>query len=136
MKKVMVWFLLSCKRYIKKLSFLLILLLLPLVILAVDKGQGDKGQEIKIAIAVQNGQENELGAELAEGLINRRLGRDAGMFRFYECRDEEAVKDEVASRRAECGFVVYEDFKEKLDAGNYRRSIGVYSAPSTVYLPR
>ena len=46
MKKVMVWFLLSCKRYIKKLSFLLILLLLPLVILAVDKGQGDKGQEI------------------------------------------------------------------------------------------
>ena len=132
MKKVMVWFLLSCKRYIKKLSFLLILLLLPLVILAVDKGQGDKGQEIKIAIAVQNGQENELGAELAEGLINRRLGRDAGMFRFYECRDEEAVKDEVASRRAECGFVVYEDFKEKLDAGNYRRSIGVYSAPSTV----
>ena len=42
MKKVMVWFLLSCKRYIKKLSFLLILLLLPLVILAVDKGQGSR----------------------------------------------------------------------------------------------
>lgn len=54
------------------------------------------------------------------------------MFRFYLCENEEMVKTEVASRRAECGYVIYEGFREKLDAGSFRRTIGVYSAPSTV----
>ena len=38
----------------------------------------------------------------------------------------------MASRRAECGYVVYAGLEEKLDAKSYKRSIGVYSAPSTV----
>ena len=45
MKKVMIWFLLSCKRYVRKPSFLVILLLLPLGILAADKSQGHKDPE-------------------------------------------------------------------------------------------
>lgn len=132
MKKVMIWFLLSCKRYIKKPSFLVILLLLPIGILAAERSQGSKTQEIKIAVAVQGGEKNELGIRLMESLVNRKRGRDAGMFRFYTCRDEEQVEDEVASKRAECGYVVYDGLKDKLDTGSYRRSIGVYSAPSTV----
>lgn len=132
MKKVMIWFLLSCKRYVRKPSFLVILLLLPLGILAADRSQGHKEQEIKIAVSVQGGDGNELGRRLAESLVNRRRGVDAGMFRFYACRDEEQVKDEVASRRAECGYVITEGLREKLDSGKYRRSILVYSAPSTV----
>ena len=55
MKKVMIWFLLSCKRYVRKPSFLVILLLLPLGILAADKSQGHKDPEIKIAVSVQGG---------------------------------------------------------------------------------
>ena len=98
MKKVMIWFLLSCKRYVRKPSFLVILLLLPLGILAADKSQGHKDPEIKIAVSVQGGDENELGARLAQSLVERRLGEDAGMFRFYECRDEEQVKDEGGMR--------------------------------------
>lgn len=132
MKKVLIWFLLSCKRYLKKPSFLIILLLLPLGILAAEKSRGSKEQEIRIAMAVQGGSSNELGTQLMERLINRRLGEDAGMFRFYACRDEAQVRDDVAARRAECGYVVYEGLKEKLDTGAYRRSIGVYEAPSTV----
>lgn len=91
-----------------------------------------KEQEIKIAVSVQGGDGNELGRRLAESLVNRRRGVDAGMFRFYACRDEEQVKDEVASRRAECGYVITQGLREKLDSGQYRRSILVYSAPSTV----
>lgn len=132
MKKFVTWFLLSCKRYMKKPSFLLILLLLPLGILAVEGGQKKDDQEIRIAVSVQNKEENALGRRLMESLVNRRRGDEAGMFRFYECKDEAEVKAEVASRRAECGYVVYEGLGEKLDAGQYRRSIGVYSAPSTV----
>lgn len=132
MKKVVTWFLLSCKRYLKKPSFLVILLLLPLGILAARKGQGSDSQDIRIAVSVQGEEDNELGQILARNLVERPRGEDSGMFRFYLCRDEEQVKDEVASRRAECGFVVYEGLREKLDTGRYKRSIGVYSAPSTV----
>lgn len=135
MKKVIIWFLLSCKRYIKRPSFLVILLLLPMGVLAAEKSRGSKVQEIRIAIAVQDEGENVLGAQLMERLVNRKRGEDAGMFRFYACQDEEQVKDEVASRRAECGYVVYGGLKDKLDAGKYRRSMGVYSAPSTVAAP-
>lgn len=132
MKKVITWFFLSCKRYLRKPSFLVILLLLPLGILGAGKTQGQKEQEIRIAVCAQGGEDNELGAQLVQSLVNREQGRDAGMFRFYECRDEEQVKEEVASRRAECGYVVSEELRQKLDEKNYKRCIAVYSAPSTV----
>lgn len=132
MKKVMIWFLLSCKRYLKKPSFLVILILFPAAMLAAGSRQGAEDEGIRIAISVQDGQDNELGVRLAENLVNRALGEETGMFRFYECRDEQQVKDEVASRRAECGYVIYGQLQEKLESGAYKRSIGVYSAPSTV----
>ena len=42
------------------------------------------------------------------------------------------MKDEVASRRAECGYVIGAGLKKRLDERDFKRSIRVYSAPSTV----
>lgn len=132
MKRVAMWFFLSCKRYMRKWSFLFILLLLPAGVLAAGQAQKKGSQDISIAISVEESGENTLGDALADSLVNRPRGEDAGMFRFYLCRDEEEVKAEVASRRAECGYVIYAGLEEKLDTKSYKRSIGVYSAPSTV----
>lgn len=132
MKKVVIWFLLSCKRYVKRLSFLVILILFPAAMLAAGGIQEMEDDGIRIAISVQDGPDNELGARLAGNLVNRPLSEEAGMFQFYECKDEEQVKDEVASRRAECGYVIFGQLQEKLESGASKRSIGVYSAPSTV----
>ena len=132
MKRVAMWFFLSCKRYMRKWSFLFILLLLPAGVLAAGQAQKKGSQDISIAISVEESGENSLGDALADSLVNRPRGEDAGMFRFYLCRDEEEVKAEVASRRAECGYVIYAGLEEKLDTKSYKRSIGVYSAPSTV----
>ena len=132
MKRVAMWFFLSCKRYMRKWSFLFILLLLPLGVLAAGQAQKKGSRDVNIAISVDESGENALGNALADSLVNRPRGEDAGMFRFYLCRGEEEVKAEVASRRAECGYVIYAGLEEKLDAKSYKRSIGVYSAPSTV----
>ena len=132
MKRVAMWFLLSCKRYMRKWSFLFILLLLPAGVLAAGQAQKQGSQEVNIAISVEESGENALGDALADSLLNRPRGEEAGMFRFYLCSDEEEVRAEVASRRAECGYVVYGGLREKLDSKSYKRSIGVYSAPSTV----
>ena len=98
MKRVAMWFFLSCKRYMRKWSFLFILLLLPAGVLAAGQAQKKGSQDISIAISVEESGENTLGDALADSLVNRPRGEDAGMFRFYLCRDEEEVKAEVASR--------------------------------------
>ena len=130
MKKAGIWFLLSCKRYGRRLSFLLILLLLPLLCLALRPSGGEKTPAIRIAVCALGGQEGQLGGRLLADLTGPE--REEGMFRFYLCPDEQQLKDEVASRRAECGFVIGEALEEKLNQKDYKRCISIYSAPSTV----
>lgn len=130
MTKVLLWFFLSCKRYLKRLSFLVILLLFPLGAMAFQKAEQSKGQEIRIAVFAENPQENVLGSRLARDLTE--YAGSEGMFRFYLCGSLEQVKSDVAARRAECGYVIYDDLEEKLDAKKFKRCIGVVTAPSTV----
>lgn len=130
MKKAGIWFWLSCKRYGRRLSFLLILLLLPLVCLALRPSDGEETPAVRIAVCASGGQEGQLGGRLLAALTGPE--REDGMFRFYLCRDEQQLKDEVASRRAECGFVIGEALEERLNQKDYKRCITVYSAPSTV----
>lgn len=130
MIRIVTWFLLSCKRYGKRISFLLILLLLPSGMAVLGALEKDKPQEIRIAVYVQEGQEEELGGQLAKSLSNRTS--EDGMFHFYLCREEQQLRDDVASRRAECGYVIESGLEGKLDRNDYKRCITVYSAPSTV----
>lgn len=130
MAKIGTWFFLSCKRYGMRFSFLMTLLILPIGAMLVGSRQEEADSGIRIALSTQG--EDPLADQLVEHLVNRSLGEATGMFQFYRCEDEEKVRSEVASRRAECGYVIYEGFQEKMDRGNIRRSIGVYSAPSTV----
>lgn len=130
MTRIVTWFLLSCKRYGKRLSFLLILLLLPAGTAILGALERDKPQEIRIAVYVREQQEGELGGRLAQSLTER--DQQDGMFRFYLSRDEQQLRDDVVSRRAECGYVIEENLEERLDRGDYKRCITVYSSPSTV----
>lgn len=130
MKKAGIWFWLSCKRYGRRLSFVMILLLLPLVCLVLRSPGGEETQTIRIAVCALGEQDGQLGGRLLADLTGPE--RQDGMFRFYLCSDEQQLKAEVASRRAECGFVIGEALEEKLNQQDYKRCISVYSAPSTV----
>lgn len=169
MRNVWMWFYLSCKRYLRRLSFLVILLLLPAAAFVIRQAEQKEQTEIRIAVAVlpesdeygapeasgdgyampekADGQTGFSGADetspaadarlpleikLAEALTERADGKSGGMFRFYACGSEEEVKAEVASRRAECGYVILGGLRERLDENAYKRCIRVYTAPSTV----
>lgn len=134
--RAMIWFLLSCKRHLRRRAFLALLCLLPLAALALARLGGEEEREIWIAVCVtepeteeEKGEES-LGERLMEELT--RSSSPGGMFRFYRCEKEEQLREEVASRRAECGYVISGDLERRLAQGNYRRAITVYSAPSTV----
>lgn len=127
MKQMFRWFFLSCKRYLKKASFLLILLVFPAaagLFLGSEK-RDDEG----IVIGVFSPEEEE---SLGGRLVKRLKEYGDGMFSFQVCASEEEVSQAVASRRAECGYVLPEDLEKRLDEGTYKRSIRVYRAPSTV----
>ncbi len=137
MRRAWIWFWLSCKRYLHRISFLIILLLLPVGAFFIRGTEKREGIEIRIAVCVEEAEGafpeedgNALERQLLETLTSRKAGE--GMFRFYQCADEEQVKAEVASRRAECGYVIGSGLRDKLNAKAYKRCVRVYSSPSTV----
>ena len=137
MNTILCWFFLSCKRYLRKLSFLLILLALPAGTYLIRGLEEKEGQEVRIAVCTEGEDRKEkpqipLEIQLKNVLVDEESNLSRALFRFYECENEEQVKAEVASRRAECGYVISKDLRDKLDKKNYRRCIRVYSAPSTV----
>lgn len=143
MRKIAVWFLLSCKRYLKKGAFLWVLLVFPLLALAVSGAEKTGDDRIRIAVYAQEAEEygspekgdslqDSLERQLAEKLVSREQTGRQGMFSFYLCENEEQVREDVASRRAECGYVISSGLREKLNSRSFKRSISVYTAPSTV----
>lgn len=130
MGQVWTWFWLSGKRYAHRVVFVGILLLLPVGTFLIRGVEKKETTEIRIAVCAEEAADQSLEAQLAADLVNR--DDDGTLFRFYLCENEDAVKAEVASRRAECGYVIGAGLREKLDQKQYKRSIRVYSAPSTV----
>ncbi len=134
--RIGIWFFLSCKRHLHKWSFLIILLLFPVGTLMIRGSEKETAAEIRIAICVEQEKVYEkettrgLEQELVESLVNRSAGD--GLFCFYQCENEQQVKEEVASRRAECGYVISAELQKQMDRKKFKRSIRVYSAPSTM----
>ena len=52
MKKVILWFFLCCKRYLKRIPFLLLLAALPLTALAASRMENGKDGTVRIPSAV------------------------------------------------------------------------------------
>ena len=128
MKKVILWFFLCCKRYLKRIPFLLLLAALPLTALAASRMENGKGGTVRIAVCCLDPEPASLGNRLKENL----LARDTGLFSFYPCENEQQVRDHVAARKAECGYLIPENLEQKINSGRFKRSITVFSAPSTV----
>ncbi len=138
MGRVWMWFWLSGKRCFYRRSFFIILLALPLGAFWIRGREEEGPAKIRIALWAPGGQEEEgavPGQEPLEQLLIKdlagRQGQD-GLFQFYACESEGQLKDDVASRRAECGYVLASRLREKLNQGDFKRSIRVFSAPSTV----
>ncbi len=130
MKQASIWFFLSCKRYLKQPFFLLLLLVLPFAALLAGKSLGDSSAQIRIALYTEGKEDSSLEVQLIEKLSGQES--QDGMFSFYRCEDEQQLKEDVAAKRAECGYVIGEDLREKLEQGKKKRLITVWSAPSTV----
>lgn len=123
MNKMGLWFYLSLKRQTKRLFFLLLLLALPVGLWFFREAQSP--EEDSIAIALYAG-ESDWNRQVADELLSGERS-----FKFYMSGSEEELREDVATRRAECGYIFSEDLREKMESGRYKRSIILVTAPST-----
>lgn len=124
MRWIAKWYLYSCKRLLKKPLFFLLLVSLPIGMRAFWRAEKEGGGTISIALYT--------GGDAFNDQVADALGRDAQSFGFYRCVSEEALRNDVAAGRAECGYCFPEGLKKMLDAGEYKRAIRVVTSPSTV----
>lgn len=124
MSKTFLWFLLSCKRVLKRPFFLLLLLLIPAGMWLFHE-TGTKGADkIVIALYTEGDAWNE---SVAEELIN-----SGSSFEYYRCASGEELIEDVMSGRAECGYIFPAGLFEKLQKGTYKRAVTLVTSPSTV----
>lgn len=124
MREWMRLFFFSGKRALKRPFFVILLCLLPLGMALFHQAEKRDDGRIPVALFTGGNAWNETVAD--------RLERESESFSFYRCESEERLRDEVASGRAECGYVFPEDLRERLDAERYRRAITLYVSPGTV----
>ncbi len=129
--KPVLWFLLSWKRYWKRPGFLLLLLVLPCSAFFFQKEEDKPQQGIRIAVYAESKDPDSLDQMLVEKLTAYRNEAE-GMFSFYQVSSMEELEKEVAARKAECGYVIYQGLEEKLEKRKWKGAIGLYEAPSTV----
>lgn len=113
------------KRTLKKPVNQLLLLLLPvLTILFLIFMENE--QERALQVAVYTEEENGFSADLRDKLVNRE-----GIIQFYPCESEEALYLDVASGRAECGYILPGLLEENLNAGRKRNLVDLVVSSST-----
>ena len=124
MKRTCVFFGLFIKRLLKKPSFVLILLLMPLIVFAFRMILKQDSQTIDIALYTYD-KSPEI-RESIEELKNRK-----STIGFYEAESEQEVREAVLTNRAECGFVFKKGYYNDLLAGDVEDKVTLYKNTKT-----
>jgi len=131
MTRWIAWLVLSGKRYLKRPAFLLLLLVLPVAAAFFRREEEKEQPGIRIAVYGEEEDPDGFSKQLAEKLAGYG-GESGSLFSFYLAGDEEELKRDVASGKAECGYVIHEGLEEKLKGKKFKGAISLYESPSTV----
>lgn len=112
------------KRLLNKVSFILILCLLPVL------SSGLKYLLKDASITIRVGLYNEDNGSSADHII-RQLGKNAEGITFREFVSKDEMLDSVRTRTYECGFVFSEDFSRRLAEGDTAETVQLYVSPGT-----
>lgn len=113
------------KRTLKKPVNWLLLLLLPVLTVIFLLFMGNE-KERSLQVAVYTEEETGFSANLRDKLVNRE-----GIIQFYECESEDILYRDVASGRAECGYVLPGSLKEDLNSGRKRNLVDLVVSSTT-----
>ena len=107
MKRFLKWFLLLNKRLYKKISFILILLLIPALVLTYTGVAREDSGVLTIALA-QEGED-----AMASGVI-ADLTQEYSIIRFMECESPDAAQELVQEGKADAAWIFPAEMEEKV----------------------
>ncbi|NLZ81107.1 MAG: ABC transporter permease [Clostridiales bacterium] len=126
MKKLLLWFYLTCKRNLKKPAYTIFLIGLPLLMVYISNlGSSQNEGLIQVGIYSDNPD------SLTKDIINDLVAIE-GAVGFYLYDKKEDLINHIKNGSLECGYEFPENFKERIDRMNYKASINLFTSPSTV----
>lgn len=125
MKKLFFCNLLYIKRCFKKISFMLLLLAIPVLCMILKNSTDTDDSTIRAGLYIE---EN---SEIAQE-ISKNLTKDYTSVVFEICPDLNTLKKKVASKTYECGYVFTDGFQEKINNCETKEIMKVYVSPSTI----
>lgn len=130
--KVWIWYLMLNKRLLKKMGFMIILILIPIFAFVFHCFvEQDNGGLMRIALAMEDA-EDEVAKQLME-----RVNQPSQVFDFTVCDSEEEAKKQVAGAKAEAAWVFVDDMDERMQeiaTGKDRAIVKVYESEENTLL--
>lgn len=127
MKRLAMWLLLMTKRLLKKPSFVIILVLLPVILLMYRFIITQDDGTLRAAVYVAEGGDG-LAAEVADGLEN-----SDNMVQFYKTDSEDDLYSDVIAGRAEVGYVLPADLGHRFLSGKWSGSVIMVVSQTSQY---
>lgn len=109
MRKLGMWFLLLTKRLYKKITFILILLLIPTLIFALGIAAQEDSGLIRVALAQEDASD-----ALATEIIHD-LASDSRLIYYVKCDTPEAAVSLVKHGKVDSAWIFQENLQEKID---------------------
>ena len=140
MKKFLIYFKLYTKRQLKQISFLLLLVSLPILVSFLTSLQKTEDTSISVALYVTHSDDTPMHTtaaplpEVSDLITNlmedsHRIG-DA-VLHFYTCDSLETLDLDVQTGKAECGYLIPDSLYHSLAANKKSHLIQVITSPST-----
>lgn len=117
MDRIVTRYFLLNKRLFKKLSFLMILCLVPVLVIGIRTAAKEESGIVKIVLCMQNPEE-ELSAEILEQLLEKD-----SVFRYSVCKTPAQARKMVADYEADAAWIFPENLKEELKKTAFDKKI-------------
>jgi hypothetical protein len=129
MKRMGMWILLMTKRLMKKPSFIIILVLLPVILVMYRFIITEDDGTIRACVYVPEGSEA-FTAKLADNLADAEFSA-----RFYLVDSEDDLYSDVIAGRAEVGYILPKDLKERFLTKNWDSAVRMVVSDTSQMAP-
>lgn len=127
MKRYFIWFILYSKRLLKKPSFLVLLLLLPLCTFALTKLTQKSDSTIQAGIYLNLQEADPLAKSTYEILL-----QDKDIVKFYGYQDKNSLLHDIKTKKIDCGYFLPSNLLEALDKNGSDETIQVFYPPDSL----
>lgn len=117
MSQILTRYFLLNKRLFKKISFLMILCLVPVLVIGIRIAAKEESGIVKIVLCMQNPKE-ELSAEILEKLLKKD-----SVFRYSVCETPSQAREMVINYEADAAWIFPENLKEELEKTAFTKKI-------------